>query len=260
MFGNVMNAFSLKGKTALVTGGYRGVGFGISLALAQAGADVVIMSRSEEGSLKAIGDLKQYGGRYGFLCGDISSREDCERVVCSVRKEYGRLDVLVNNAGICRHTETFGMDFADWYDVINVNLNGTFLMSYYAGQAMKEHGGGSIINITSMSAEIVNIPQWQCSYNASKAAVNQLTRSLALEWAPYNIRVNAIAPGYINTDMIPPDEGKSKGWARLWVEMTPQKRMGEGIEVGAMAVYLASDASAYTTGSVLLMDGGYSLP
>lgn len=259
MFKNVMEAFSLKGKTAIVTGGYRGVGFGVATALAQAGANVVLTARGGKESAQALKELEQYGGRYAFLPGDVTDRQDCERICGSVAAEFGTLDILVNNAGICRHTATFGMDFADWYDVINVNLTGTFLMSYYAGQIMKERGGGNIINISSMSAEVVNIPQWQCSYNASKAGVNQLTKSLALEWAPYNIRVNAIAPGYITTDMIPPDEGESKGWAEYWKELTPQKRMGEGLEVGAMAVYLASDASAYTTGSILLMDGGYTL-
>lgn len=259
MIKNVMDAFSLKGKTAIVTGGYRGVGYGISTAFAQAGANVVIMARSEKESLKAVDELKQYGGQYRYYRGDIVKKEDCESVCNAVKKEFGRLDILVNNAGICRHTETFGMDFSDWYDVINVNLNGTFLMSYFAGNIMREQGGGNIINVSSMSAQIVNIPQWQCSYNASKAAVNHLTRSLALEWAPYNIRVNAIAPGYISTDMIPPNEGESRGWVEKWVDLTPQKRMGDGIEVGAMAVYLASDASAYATGSILLMDGGYSL-
>jgi NAD(P)-dependent dehydrogenase (short-subunit alcohol dehydrogenase family) len=259
MFKNVMEAFSLKGKTAIVTGGYRGVGLGIATALAQAGADVALTARGANDAGQALKELEPYGGRYVFLRGDVSDRRDCERICNKVAEDFGGLDVLVNNAGICRHTATFGMDFADWYDVINVNLSGTFLMSYYAGQIMKERGGGSIINISSMSAEVVNIPQWQCSYNASKAGVNQLTKSLALEWTPYNIRVNAIAPGYISTDMIPPDEGESKGWAGYWKELTPMKRMGEGLEVGALAVYLASDASAFTTGSILLMDGGYTL-
>ena len=200
----MMDAFSVKGKNVLVTGGNRGIGEGIVQAFAQSGANVAIMARDDKAAQKVLSQISDYGGKYLFFKGDVIKKEDCREVIHSVKKAFSSLDILVNNAGICRHKRTLdlGPDFKDWYEVIDVNLNGLFLMCYFAAEIMKEQGGGSIINITSISAQIIHVPQWQCSYNASKAAINHLVESLALEWAPYNIRVNAIEPGYTETELL----------------------------------------------------------
>lgn len=254
---DIMDLLSLKGKTALVTGGNRGIGKGIALALAQAGADVAIHARDESAGRKAVEEIKKAGVKCEFFKGDITVPEDVERVVDGVVGKFGKIDVLVNNAGIVRNVNAEDMTWSDWYDVINVNLNGVFLMSQAVGRVMIKNRSGSIINISSMSANIVNIPQPQSSYNASKAAVSHLTRSLAMEWAPYNVRVNAIAPGFIETELT--HRGLSTDWGKVWVDMTPMKRVGQPEELGGVAVYLASEASSFTTGSIIVVDGGYSI-
>ncbi|MCG9478689.1 MAG: SDR family oxidoreductase [Actinomycetia bacterium] len=262
MIKNMKDAFSVKGKNVLVTGGNRGIGEGIVQAFAQSEANVAIMARDKQKGLEVISDIQKYGGRYLFLQGDVTCKEDCRKTVKSVNKEWGTLDILVNNAGICRHKRSFdlGPDFKDWYDVIDVNLNGLFLMCYHAAEIMKEQGGGSIINITSISAHIVNVPQWQCSYNASKAAAEHLVESLAVEWAPYHIRLNAIEPGYTATELLDLDNERTRKWYKYWREACPTDRFLTPIEIGALCVYLGSDAADYCRGSVFEIDGGYRLP
>ncbi len=253
----VMDLFSLKGKVALVTGGNRSMGKGFAIALAQAGADIAIQARNEEAAKKAVEEVLAEGVQCKFYKGDVGNYEECEKVVSAVEKDFGKIDILVNNAGICRNVPAEDMSLQDWNDVINVNLNAVFFMSQLVGRIMIKNKSGSIINISSMSAEIVNYPQPQCGYNASKAGVSQLTKSLALEWVDHNVRVNAIAPGYILTDLLIP--GMSSDWAKKWIENTPMKRIGSIEELGGLAVYLASDASTFTTGSVFIVDGGYTL-
>lgn len=260
---NMKDAFSVKGKNVLVTGGNRGVGLGIVQAFAQSGANIAIMARDEEAAQKVIAEISAYGGKYLFFKGDVSKKEDCERVTSSVKKEFKSFDILVNNSGICRHIRTLDMgpDFKDWQEVIDINLTGYFLMCYHAAEIMKEQGGGSIINITSIAAEAVLVPQWQCSYNASKAAANHLTRSLALEWTPYNIRVNAIEPGYTQTEMLDIERNaRSIEWYNTWKKACPTGRFLTPIEVGALCVYLGSEAAEYCRGSIFLIDGGFLLP
>lgn len=254
---NIMNQLSLEGKTALITGGNRGIGRKIGLAMAQAGANVTIMDLSlDEAGQKTIEDIKTLGVKSAFYAGDVTSAEDCNRVISKLVEDFSKIDILVNNAGICKNVEAEKMSWEDWYSVINVNLNGVFLMSQAAGREMIKEKSGSIINISSMSASIVNYPQPQCSYNASKAGVSHLTRSLAYEWVKYNIRVNAIAPGYIGTDLTRAQ--LSTEWGKIWQEATPMKRVGKPEELGGIAVYLASDASSFTTGSIMTVDGGYT--
>jgi len=221
------------------------------------------MACNEGVGKKTVEEMNKYGGKYIFYSGDVTVIEECKKTCAAFKNDFGSFDVLINNAGIARLERTLKMDedtLKDWYDVINVNLNGVFNMSYFAGKTMKEQGYGNIINISSMSASLVNYPQWQVGYNSSKAAVSHLTRSLAAEWAEYGIRVNAIAPGYIQTDMTVDNEnGWTKGFVTYWKESCPTKKMGSIEQVGAMAVFLVSDASSNCYGSVLLMDGGYSL-
>jgi NAD(P)-dependent dehydrogenase (short-subunit alcohol dehydrogenase family) len=188
----------------------------------------------------------------------VRRRDSIDAMIAATVREFGRIDFLMNNAGITIWCESEKVSESDWRQVMDVNLNGVFFCCQAAGRHMIEHGGGCIINIASMSGLIVNYPQDQASYNTSKAGVIHLTRSLAAEWAPHNIRVNAIAPGYMSTPMAQPffDDPAYGG---LWMPAIPMKRPGEPEELGPLAVFLASEASSYVTGATIVIDGGYSV-
>lgn len=252
----VLDMFSLTGKTAVVTGSTRGLGEAFALALAEAGANIVIVGRDAQAAAAVADKLASRGTAVRSVIADITDRADIERVLQETIDTFGRADVLVNNAGACIHKPALDVTDEEWHSVMNVNLTGLWMASQVFGRHMIESGGGSIINIGSMSAAIVNRPQWQPAYNASKAAVHHLTRSLAAEWAPMNVRVNALAPGYMHTDMSPIHEER---FQRYWIEDTPQQRAGEPAELGPAVVFLASRASSFMTGSVLTIDGGYSV-
>jgi len=230
----VMDSFRLDGKVAVVTGGGRGIGAAVAVALREAGAEVVIASRSE---------------------GVVTDVTDIDSVR-AMAAEIGRIDVLVNNAGVCYHRPALEVPDEEWRSVWDVNVDGVWNCSRVVGEQMIERGGGVIVNIGSISAMIVNRPQWQPAYNASKAAVHQLTKSLAAEWARHNVRVNALAPGYVKTEMAPVDDPRFKP---LWIDDPPMGRYALPEEMGPSVVYLASDASSFMTGSVLVVDGGYTL-
>jgi NAD(P)-dependent dehydrogenase (short-subunit alcohol dehydrogenase family) len=232
--GGVMDAFRLDGRVAVVTGGSRGIGAAIAVALREAGAEVVIASRTE---------------------GVITDVTDPESVRAMLA-EVGRVDVLVNNAGVCFHRPALEVPESEWRAVWDVNVDGVWNCSRIVGEQMIARGSGVIVNIGSISAMIVNRPQWQPAYNASKAAVHQLTKSLAAEWAPFGVRVNALAPGYVKTEMAPVDDPRFKP---LWIDDPPMGRYALPSEMGPSVVYLASDASSFMTGSVLVVDGGYTL-
>jgi len=264
MIQTVANAFSLKGKAALVTGGGKGIGKGTAKALVQSGADVAIMGRDEEALKKAVQELEVYGTKCRYYVGDVTKQEEAGGVVQKVAADFGQLDILVNNAGIATPFDAMCEDDAElkgWYHVLDVDLNGTFLMCHYAGLQMKKQGGGKIINITSNSSRIVNVPQKSCSYNAAKAAADRLTKCLAYEWAEHGIRVNAVAPGYTETDLVTgvKDEGDTKGWMDYWLSQTPTGRFSQPLEIGAAVVFLVSEAADQITGAVLTIDGGYML-
>ncbi len=263
MIKSMEHAFSLAGKVVLITGGNRGIGKGIALAMAQSGADVAIMCRNENSAKETLQELEAYGGKYRFYSGDVTSQQDAKAVVDQVVEEYGRLDILVNSAGIANPYDPMSEDedLSGWYKVLDVDLNGTFLMCHYAGLKMKEQNYGRIINITSNSSRIVNIPQKSCSYNAAKAGGDRLTKCLAYEWAGYGIRVNAIAPGYTESELVTgvKDEGETMGWVDYWKKQTPTGRFNQPIEIGAVAVFLASEAAEQITGAVITIDGGYML-
>lgn len=252
----VMDRFSLEGRTAVVTGSTRGLGRAFARALAEAGADVVIVGRDGAAAAEVEQELASVGARSVTVLGDVTVRTDVERMLDVAIEAFGRVDVLVNNAGTCIHKPALDVTDAEWREVMSVNLDGLWIASQVFGRHLIERGGGSIVNVGSMSASIVNRPQWQPAYNASKAAVHHLTRSLAAEWAPSHVRVNAIAPGYMHTDMAPVHEPQ---FQRYWIEDAPQQRAGEPDELGPAIVFLASDASSFMTGSVLTIDGGYSV-
>jgi NAD(P)-dependent dehydrogenase (short-subunit alcohol dehydrogenase family) len=246
--------FGLTGKVALVTGGGRGIGQVVARGLAKAGAEVAILSRS--GADETVKDITaSAGGRSYSILGDITDESSVDRALAAILKRSGRLDIVFNNAGICIHKDTLEASIAEWRSVIDTNLTGGYIVARAAGRIMIKRGiKGSIINMASMSGSIVNIPQWQASYNASKAAVIHMTRSLAVEWAPYGIRVNSLSPGYIATPMSvdTPQELKD-----AWMPLIPLHRMGLPEELIGAVIYLAADSSGYTSGSDLIVDGAY---
>lgn len=250
----VLDAFSLEGRTALVTGGNRGIGFALTQGLAEAGARVGFVSRDEEQNRKAHQNMADLGLETVPLRGDITT--EAAEVVERAINLLGGIDIVVNNAGICFHRPALEVPDEEWDTVFNVNVRALWQISKAAGAYQKAHGGGTIINIGSISAMIVNRPQWQPAYNASKAAVHQLTKSLAGEWAPYNIRVNAPAPGYIKTEMAEVDKPEFKA---RWIDDAPQQRYALPEELAPTVVYLASDAASFMTGNVLVVDGGYTV-
>jgi NAD(P)-dependent dehydrogenase (short-subunit alcohol dehydrogenase family) len=249
----VLDAFQLTGRVAVVTGGNRGLGLAFTRALAQAGARVAILARDDAKTAAAIRELP--GEVHGFHA-DVRSRADLERVVPEIVSALGGVDILVNNAGTCVHAPALEVTDDDWSEVVTTNLTGVWNCCQAFGRHMAGHGGGTIVNVGSMSGLIVNRPQWQPAYNASKAAVHHLTRSLAAEWAPLNIRVNAVAPGYVKTEMAPVDEPQFKA---RWIDDAPMQRYAVPEEIAPTVVFLASDASSFMTGSVVVIDGGYTL-
>lgn len=188
---------------------------------------------------------------------DCTDPEQVDAMVEQVVSELGGLDFCHNNAGICINAPAEEMTYAQWSKVININLNGIFLTDIAAGKHMLEHGGGSIINTASMSAHIVNVPQPQCAYNASKAGVSMLTKSLAIEWAKKGVRVNCISPGYIGTDLTLNSEAL-KPLIEKWNAMAPMGRLGRPEELQSIVVYLAGDTSSFTTGSDIIVDGAFT--
>lgn len=252
----VLDRFSMTGRTAVVTGSTRGLGRAFARALAEAGANVVVVGRDAAAAAEVETELQDLGVGVLTVLADVTSRDDIERLLDETVARFGRADVLVNNAGACIHKPALEVTDDEWREVMSVNVDGLWMASQVFGRHMIERGAGAIVNVGSMSASIVNRPQWQPAYNASKAAVQHLTRSLAAEWAPLGVRVNAIAPGYMHTDMAPVDDPR---FHRHWIEDTPQERAGEPDELGPAMVFLASDASSFMTGSVLTIDGGYSV-
>jgi NAD(P)-dependent dehydrogenase (short-subunit alcohol dehydrogenase family) len=252
----MLSQFDLTGRTALVTGSTRGLGRSMAHALAEAGASIVVNGRDAAAAESARSDLEAAGARALVALGDVTVRADVERIRDAAIAEFGRIDILVNNAGVCIHRPALEVTDEEWHHVMGTNVDGVWIPSQVIGAHLVEQGGGVIVNIGSMSAEIVNRPQWQPAYNASKAAVHHLTRSLAAEWAPLGVRVNALAPGYMATDMSPIDDPR---YTRQWIDDAPMRRAGRPEELGGAIVFLASDASSFMTGSILTVDGGYTV-
>ncbi|MGX1696022.1 SDR family NAD(P)-dependent oxidoreductase [Microbacterium keratanolyticum] len=253
---SVMQKFSLEGRVALVTGGNRGIGRGIAQALAEAGAAVAITARTAQAAQDAAAELTAEGHTALGVALDVTDADSVESAVAEVEVALGPIDVLINNAGISIGGAALEIDDHVWTQTLDTNLNGVWRCSRAVGRRMAERGGGTIVNIGSMSAMIVNQPRWQPAYLASKAAVHQLTKALAAEWAAHSIRVNAMAPGYILTEASPVDQPE---YYASCVEPAAMKRWGTPDELGAVAVFLASEASSFMTGSVLVVDGGYTL-
>jgi NAD(P)-dependent dehydrogenase (short-subunit alcohol dehydrogenase family) len=253
-----LEKFKLDGKTALVTGAGQGIGLACAEALAEAGAKVVIADRDPKAAEAGRASLKAKGLNVKIVIMDVTDSDRVSEVADQLVAQYGRIDILVNNAGIAR-SETPAEKVTDehWLNVVDVNLNGTFWCCRAFGRHMLEAKSGCIVNIGSMSGLIINKPQEQCYYNASKAAVHHLTKSLAAEWGARGVRVNAVAPTYIATPLNAFVKSNPQMYD-AWIGGTPMARMGEVDEVASVVLFLASDAASLMTGSIVLVDGGYT--
>ena len=252
-----LDKFKLTGKIAVVTGAARGIGLSTVEALAEAGATVVLTDMNPEVLAAATESMKAKGHSVDSEVLDVTDVKAVQAVHDAILARHGRVDVLVNNAGIAisnHPAETMADDV--WNKVIDVNLNGVFWCCRAFGNTMLKQGGGSIVNVGSMSGFIVNRPQEQANYNASKAAVHHLTKSLAAEWGARGVRVNSVAPTYIDTEMNK-YVYENEEMYRHWDGGTPMNRLGRTDEVASVILFLASDAASLMTGSIVLADGGY---
>ena len=261
MFDN--SKFSLKGKVAIITGGGRGIGQGIAFGFAKAGAKVIVTSRKAQDLEATAAEIKAFGGEAFVLPAHLGKMDGIKDVVKTVMDKYGRIDILVNNAGASPAMgSVLDSDERLWDTIMNLNLKGTYFLSQEVAKIMKKQGGGKIINVASIDGfkpePLVSV------YSVSKAGVRMITQAFAGELAPYNIQVNTIAPGPISTKMmdshwfnLSPEEAK-KAKAEL-ESMLPMKRIGYPEDIAGAAIYLASDASNYTTGTEIIIDGGVLL-
>ncbi|MEO7392363.1 MAG: glucose 1-dehydrogenase [Ramlibacter sp.] len=249
--------FQLDGKIAIVTGGNGGIGLGMARGLASAGATVVIAGRDAEKSTGAVRALLAEGWKADAFEADVTDEGSVARLVEQVVQKHGALHVLVNNAGINIRIPPHELNLADWQSVIDTNLTSTFLCSRAAHGPMKLGGGGKIINIGSMLS-IFGAP-FAPAYGASKGGVVQLTRSLATAWAPDNIQANAVLPGWIDTDLTRNARDQVQGLNERVLARTPAGRWGVPADLGGIAVFLASPASDFITGTAIPVDGGYSI-
>lgn len=250
----------LAGKVAVVTGGARGLGYQMATALARAGCHVGLLDVSDRVAESAGTLGSEFGVPTASAVCDVTAPASVDAAIGAVADELGTPGVLIAAAGITIHADSLDTTPEDFRKVLDINLNGVFFSCQsFARRVIADGGRASIITIASMSAFAVNIPQRQVSYNASKAGVEQLTRSLAVEWIDQGIRVNAISPGYFRSDMTKQFIEQHPDLGEYWVSLIPAGRMGEPEDLDALTVFLASDASRYVVGECIVIDGGYSL-
>ena len=253
---SILNRFSLRGKVALVTGGNRGIGKAIATGFAEAGAAVAVVGRDEDKSAETVEELRAIGATAIAIKADVVERSELEAMLNTATDALGPIDVLVNNAGIGFHADALTLTDADWRRAFDTNLDAVWMASQIVGRQMTARRTGSIINIGSISGFIINRPQWHSPYGITKAAVHHLTKSLAAEWASKGVRVNAIAPGYVKTEIA---STEYEDYRHYWRDEVPMQRYATPEEIAPTALLLASDAGSFITGSVFVIDGGYTL-
>ena len=251
-----LDLFSLKGKKGFITGAARGIGKCLAEAFTEMGALIAIVDIDIEEAEKTAGELAdRYSAHTTAIRCDVTDAEDVERMMETFIKEYGTIDFAINNAGIANTYPAEEISSKDFKKVVDINLNGVFLTAQAAARQMiKEGKAGSIVNTASMSAHIINTPQTIANYCASKGGVLLLTKALAVEWAPYNICVNCVSPGYMATELVAEMKNMHEGW----ISKIPAGRLGVPEDLVGAYLYLLSDAARYTTGTDLIVDGGYT--
>jgi 2-dehydro-3-deoxy-D-gluconate 5-dehydrogenase len=249
--------FDLKGKVAIVTGGNGGIGLGMARGMAEAGAAIAIVGRNEAKSIAAAAELERSGARAISVVADVTDKAAVDAMVARVVRDLGRIDILVNNAGISIRKPPHVLDLAEWNKVIATNLTSAFVCSQAVYPAMKQAGGGKVINIGSMMS--IFGASFASAYAASKGGIVQFTRACAVAWAPDNIQVNAILPGWIDTDLTKSARKEVDGLHDRVLARTPAARWGVIDDFGGIAVFLSSRASDFTTGTAIPIDGGYSV-
>ncbi|KAL2829411.1 hypothetical protein BDW59DRAFT_35702 [Aspergillus cavernicola] len=254
---HVMKAFDLTGKVAAITGGARGIGLEVSRGLAEAGAHVALIYNSSSAAEQTAAEIASTNNVTAKAYrADVTNQAEIEAIVQQIKTDFGNLDIIVVNSGITTNVPAEDYSVEDWRKIMDVNLDGAFYSAQAAAKIFKAQGRGNVIFTASVSATLVNVPQKQAAYNASKAAVVQLARCLSVEWVDF-CRVNCISPGFIATEIldIHPEE-----WREKWYSMIPAQRMAQTYELKGAYVFCASDASSYMTGADLVIDGGYTLP
>lgn len=251
-----MALFDLSGKVAVVTGGNGGIGLGMARGLAEAGASVAIAARNAEKSARAVAELEQCGAKSGFVAFDAGKADSCRAMIEMAETKFGRLDILVNNAGISIRKRPEDYTEEEWRSVIDVNLNSAFWCAQAAFDGMRRRGGGKIINVGSMMTLFA--APYSAPYAASKGGIMQATRALATAWAKDNIQVNAVLPGWVDTELTRTARSQVPGLHEKVLARTPAGRWGTPADFAGVAVFLAASASDFVTGAGIVVDGGYS--
>ncbi|KAJ5593838.1 oxidoreductase [Penicillium hispanicum] len=254
---HVMKAFDLTGKVAIVTGGARGIGLEVARGLAEAGCAVALIYNSSKTAEATAAEIASTNNvKAAAYRADVTDQAEIEAAVQQVAMDFGKLDIMVVNSGITSCVAAEDYTTSQWSEIMKVNLDGAFYSAQAAARIFKQQGHGNVIFTASVSATLVNVPQKQAAYNASKAGVVQMAKCLSVEWVDF-CRVNCISPGFIATEIldIHPQE-----WREKWYDMIPAKRMAQCYELKGAYVYCASDASSYMTGANIVIDGGYTLP
>ncbi len=252
-----MSLFTLKGKVAVVTGGNGGIGLGMAEGMAGLGATIVIAGRNADKSKAAAADLAKLGVRTGVVAVNVADDASCKAMIASVVQQFGRLDILVNNAGINIRKQPEDYTPAEWREILGINLDGAFYCSHAAYPEMKKSGGGKIINTGSMMS--IFGASFSSAYAASKGGIVQMTRALACAWAKDNIQVNAVLPGWIDTELTQAARRQVDGLHDRVLARTPAARWGVPADFRGIAAFLASPASDFVTGTAIPVDGGFSV-
>ena len=252
-----MNSFDLSGRVAIVTGGNGGIGLGMARGLAEAGAAVIVASRNAEKNAAAVAELEKAGAKAASFIVNVTDQASCQAMVAFAAERFGRLDILVNNAGTNIRKQPMEYELAEWHEVLETNLTSAFICSQAAYPEMQKAGGGKLINIGSMMS--IFGASFAVPYAASKGGIVQMTKALATAWAKDNIQVNAVLPGWIDTDLTKKAREQVAGLHDKVVQRTPAGRWGVTQDFAGIAVFLSSPASDFITGTAIPVDGGYSV-